>query len=710
MSASLNTIKNNLGTFASYHLQLSRFQFSFFENFDQFSEADITFPVMFCVPQDVQMLEGVNSYTIRVYIVDLLQSDRSNEQDIINDTLLIHRDLRNWLAIADNNLNVLNSPIAIPLNNFLVTNTIGWYADYEIEAKAENNECSIPFSSNFLLSGNSCSYTFVAPYLTCETLSGCSTILGIQNDITNIYNILSGGTGNDFWSSGATGIFNTYPGNVGVNVQLPQASLHVSGTSLFQNGILRFENTNALAELLNLPFNGEVATNGVRDVVNGISDLGGSVIGTMFNKDAGQNTNYYQIGVDDTRAVIEYLTEIGGTHNAIVVDNLGIRVDSTTDDGSTYVMKWTNSGGTDLLIIDSLGLADYPQGNRLLTYDGNNVLRSIALSNVLSGASTVTGVTWIPNTLTVSQSDGSSFNTVITAFTQFNYSDGSQQNGRILTTDDNGNATWQAPAVGTSLIYFFTNLSAGTSNYYQAKTIIQDQSIEIITNNNVVNNQLLAGFISDPGSPGVSFIPAGIVGMHIHAANTNSGKATQLYFELFKRTTGGTETLLGISNVTPTLGAAQSEYQTELSISGTVLNTTDRIVTKVYANVTGNGTAPNIALYLADNTLSRIQIPTPVLSFQNYVPYTGATANVNLGSFNLTAGVISATTYQGLPIYQRLNDNDTVNFFNYCGQALSGTSQSSPTWNISRISWSSSTPVIQSAYGAWTGRTTLTYI
>lgn len=76
----------------------------------------------------------------------------------------------------------------------------------------------------------------------------------------------------------------------------------------------------------------------------------------------------------------------------------------------------------------------------------------------------------------------------------------------------------------------------------------------------------------------------------------------------------------------------------------------------------------------------------------------------------LDANIFSATTYENLPVYQRLNDNDTVNFFNYCGSALSGTSQSSPTWNISRISWSSSTPIIQSAYGAWTGRTTLTYI
>jgi hypothetical protein len=205
----LNTIKNSLAAFASYHLQLKRFQLSFFENFDGFSTSAVQFPILYAIPQDVQLQENINSFTIRVYAVDILQTDRTNEVDVINDTLLILRDLRNWLALADNGLNILNNPIAIPVNNFLVDYTAGWYIDIEVEGNAENNECSIPFSSNFLLSGNSCSYTFIAPYLTCDTLSGCSTILGIQDDITDIYQILAtltGGTsgGNFLPLSGGT--------------------------------------------------------------------------------------------------------------------------------------------------------------------------------------------------------------------------------------------------------------------------------------------------------------------------------------------------------------------------------------------------------------------------------------------------------------------------------------------------------------------------
>jgi len=392
----------------------------------------------------------------------------------------------------------------------------------------------------------------------------------------------------------------------------------------------------------------------------------------------------------------------------------------------------------------------------------------------------VTGVTWSPNNLSLLQSNGSQIDTTISAFTAFNYADGNQQIGRVLTSDANGNATWQTPYLGTSLSYFFNNLSAGTSTYYQAKTDPQIGPLQTITNLNVVNNQLLAAFISDVNNPGITFIPHGIVELHIHAANTNSGKATELYFQFYKRTTGGTETLLGTSNITPTLGVVQSSYSTDLYLNDITLNITDRVVVKVYANVSGTGTAPNINLYTADNTLSRIEVPTPAVNISNYVPYTGATTDVNLGlyaligttisattyqnlpidvfvtggtydtgistitftnntggTFNvtgitatgggggaftggtvtgatnftngLTANTMSATTYQGLPVYQRLNDNDIINFFNYCGIALSGTSQGSPTWQISRINWSSATPTTAYAIGAWTGRTSLIY-
>ncbi len=200
MSQSYTTIINSLNQFSDNHLSVRRFKTSFFEQFDNFSTADNIFPIIYAVPSDVSMDQYVNRYFFRVYVVDILQKDRTNEANVLNDTLLILRDLYNWLKISDNGLNVTDGARAIPVNNFLVDFTVGWYIDIEIEGLAESNDCSIPFSENFIFSGYSCSYSYAQQYLTCDTLEDCAVIIDIQNQINNI----TGGTGTNTFVTGGT--------------------------------------------------------------------------------------------------------------------------------------------------------------------------------------------------------------------------------------------------------------------------------------------------------------------------------------------------------------------------------------------------------------------------------------------------------------------------------------------------------------------------
>jgi hypothetical protein len=186
MTQSYITIINALNQFADNHLSVQRFKTSFFEQIDNFSSADNTFPILYAVPSDVTFDQYVDRLFFRVYCVDILQKDRSNESAILNDTLLTLRDLYNWLKIADNGLNVLSTARAIPVNNFLVDYTAGWYIDIEIEGQAESNDCSIPFSENFIITGYTCDYTYVSNFLTCDTLEECQAIIDINTRIDNI--------------------------------------------------------------------------------------------------------------------------------------------------------------------------------------------------------------------------------------------------------------------------------------------------------------------------------------------------------------------------------------------------------------------------------------------------------------------------------------------------------------------------------------------
>lgn len=187
-----STIVNALTQFSTNHLSLRRFKTSFFEQFNNFSTTDNSFPILYAVPQDISFNEYIDVITFRVYCVDILQKDRSNESTVLNDTLLVLRDLTNWFRLdRTNDLNILNDPRAIPVNNFLVDFTVGWYVDIQIEASTITSDCAIPFSDNFQLTGITCDINIVTPYLTCDTLAACSTFISLVDRVI----VLEGLTG-----------------------------------------------------------------------------------------------------------------------------------------------------------------------------------------------------------------------------------------------------------------------------------------------------------------------------------------------------------------------------------------------------------------------------------------------------------------------------------------------------------------------------------
>lgn len=181
MVNSYNTLINTLQQFAQHHLGVQRFKTSFFEQLDNFSTGDNNFPILYVVPQDITMLGDVDSLFIRVYCVDILQKDRTNEQFILNDTLLILRDLTNWIRQdATVNYNILNNPRAVPVNNFLVDFTTGWYMDIELESESYGNDCVIPFDIPFNITGLTQDINYALPFLTCDTLDTCQAFLDVQ--------------------------------------------------------------------------------------------------------------------------------------------------------------------------------------------------------------------------------------------------------------------------------------------------------------------------------------------------------------------------------------------------------------------------------------------------------------------------------------------------------------------------------------------------
>jgi len=91
--------------------------------------------------------------------------------------------------------------------------------------------------------------------------------------------------------------------------------------------------------------------------------------------------------------------------------------------------------------------------------------------------------------------------------------------------------------------------------------------------------------------------------------------------------------------------------------------------------------------------------------------FNSQTANTVFAAPNGSSGTptFRALVAADIPTFIRLNDNDTLNFYDYCGTAPTGSATSSAVWRIARIEWATTTPVTKYATGAWTLRASLIY-
>jgi hypothetical protein len=480
-TSSFITVKNALEQFAANHLAVKRYKTSFFEQIDNFSSSDNTFPILYVVPSDVTFDQYVDRFFFRIYVVDILQKDRSNESAILNDTLLTLRDLYNWLKIADNGLNVLSTARAIPVNNFLVDYTAGWYLDVEVEGLAESNDCSIPFSDNFTLTGYTCDFTYATSFLTCETLEECQAIIDINDridaivvsadtfvvngsydnpsgtltlvrndgDVLNITGFTTGSTsGNDIYVTGGT--FNagtetlTLSRNDNQNVVITGFTsggpggfdVYVTGGT-YSNGSAIFTNN----------------TGGTFSVTGFVT---GDTFVTGFAYDDA-NTFTIRQNNDQPDLNVTINTMSGLTVNGILsaTTYLGLPIDITvtggTYDNGTGIATFTNNtGGT-------FNVTGFSTGGGS-TFTGGTVSGPTQFTNGLS-ANTFSATTYLglPTDITIT---GGTFNGASIEFTN---NTGGTFSVTGFTTTTGGIATWSQGADGTLV----SGTSANSATYTQ---------------------------------------------------------------------------------------------------------------------------------------------------------------------------------------------------------------------------------------------------
>ena len=213
--------------------------------------------------------------------------------------------------------------------------------------------------------------------------------------------------------------------------------------------------------------------------------------------------------------------------------------------------------------------------------------------------------------------------------------------GEVLTADSSSplGVSWQPPQTGGVFTYYWTpTASSVASQYKQLDTPYA--TLSTFTTLGATNGQLLRTYVTEPNNPGLSFIPAGTYKTHIHAnvATISGKKDTYLRAEIWEVTSAGVD-IVKLADVGPTtiLTAVSAEYIIEYStVQINLASTSSRIATKLYATISGTGGQPDITVSVGDGTDSNTTFPAVTVSVNNFVPYTGATKAVNLGSNSLS--------------------------------------------------------------------------
>ena len=182
-------------------------------------------------------------------------------------------------------------------------------------------------------------------------------------------------------------------------------------------------------------------------------------------------------------------------------------------------------------------------------------------------------------------------------------------------------------SISNSNTFMFSSINSDVAGYESMPILslftpsVTASSSQVVT----TTPTLIEEFITDLGYPNQTAIPSGIATVHYETEKVSGANNYYSYAEIYKRTSGGTETLLATTD-------SSSETSANIRVQVTVsvflstisyLNLTDRIVVKIYCVMLSS--SATIGVYYDDNTGARLQLPTAQTNL----------IGVNKGSFGI---------------------------------------------------------------------------
>ena len=187
-----------------------------------------------------------------------------------------------------------------------------------------------------------------------------------------------------------------------------------------------------------------------------------------------------------------------------------------------------------------------------------------------------------------------------------------------LTNDgDDGNPFISLNDLPSNLILYATNVASDIPTYVKLVSSITDPSfntvaVNVSTGEITTTNQFISSLITLPnlivGNPGVLNIST--IGNIRRTAGTGNA---EFYFEVYKRTSGGVETLITTSgNTIPVINTGYAEFSATALWNDGIFLATDRIVLKYYGSRIVGGSNPTYDFQFGGSTPVRSLVPIPL--------------------------------------------------------------------------------------------------
>jgi len=163
------------------------------------------------------------------------------------------------------------------------------------------------------------------------------------------------------------------------------------------------------------------------------------------------------------------------------------------------------------------------------------------------------------------------------------------------------------------------------------------------------DDDYIGGWISAPGEE-PSILLRGIYNWYIFAEKTAGTQTLRLYWKLYERKSDNSEVLIATSSNSNEVTDSKSSFIVSLELDNDYIpDSGSRIVGKMYADVSGTGSIPSVRIYYQGEGGSRWEIPANSEVWRNiFIPYEGATQNVDLGSYGLTTNSLTIGSLDGV--------------------------------------------------------------